>query len=565
MTGPLQGVAVGEQSFERIIVNGWVYVDKTGRIADLIASPTNVWFLSRPRRFGKTLTVDTIEAVFSGDRELFAGLAIESRLGEARFAPRPVIRLDMSKAATDMGPEELVGSLRRMTLAAAAGLEVEVPQDYPAGEILQSLVSECSRKHGRPAAVLVDEYDRPLLDFLDSPEEAEKARRILRGYYTQLKNSYKRISFLFVTGISKFSRMGVFSSFNHLTDISVKPGFGSFLGFTHDELKRRFGPHIRETAGTLGMSEEAFLEKLRAYYDGFCFDGVTKVYNPYSTLQFFSEFGGIFTNYWFSSGTPSYLAEYLKNRRLTVEEFRGFPVDRNSAENPGEPDTAPPWSCLYQAGYLSLRPGDSADRFTLDYPNEEVHESMSKLLMANLFGDSAEYEKSRRGFLEALDKACAAEVIAELDRLLARIACDDHDPAGGGKPAGPQPRARLGERPCRSNLLSYLYGIGADALPEVHGNLGRADIVVRRGRRAWILELKVFGGSETGERAADEALNQILKRNYAGPYPDPILLGIAVSEETRAIAAWKGRGEIAGPKEGAACPPEDPDGGTPAP
>ncbi|MDR1166270.1 MAG: AAA family ATPase [Deltaproteobacteria bacterium] len=401
---PPQQLPIGVQNYPEIATDSLLYVDKTAYIAKMISEHgTKAWFLGRPRRFGKSLIVSTLKTVFSGQRELFKGLAIEERLDEEIFAARPVIALDMSLVTNILGIEEFQKSLGRVTSSSAVwrGAKSATPNaisspvepflfrgdpDLPPGEILSDLITNLSKLSGQRIAVLIDEYDKPYLDLIKTPKEAEKVRATMRDYFTRLKAIDEYISFIFVTGISKFSRMGVFSALNNLRDISVSPEYATICGFTQEELSGPLGARVEAVAASLGKNRNELLKELKDYYDGFSFDGVTRVFNPFSVMLFLAE--KVFDNYWFDSGTPQIIAQYIKGKRLTVEEFRGMATTRSFIKNPGEIGASGAASFLYQAGYLSVRADKLTNKYTLDYPNREVYESMSRLLVENFFGDA---------------------------------------------------------------------------------------------------------------------------------------------------------------------------------
>jgi hypothetical protein len=438
--------------------------------------------------------------------------------------------------ATNKGADEAELSLAYLTAETAKYLGVEISSDLPSSTILRSLINQLAAESNRPAAVLIDEYDYPLKAFLKKPAEMEKIRETMRNYYTQLKTAEENISFVFITGISKFSRVGVFSALNNLKDISTLPEYGAMCGFTHEELKAVFSGHLEAAAKKLGLSARALSDRMRAYYDGFCFDGQTRVYNPFSVLQFLDEKD--FQNFWFETGTSQSLAQYLGDRKLTVEQFRGLPVTQDFARNPGELDLASPESFLYQSGYLSLRPGDSPDDFTLDYPNREVLESMSRLLLSSFFSGETETKAAAKRLNRSLADGQADSVIREINKLLARIPFDDYSRANREKLESLHPGINFDEWLYRSLIYSFLIGAGLDVQAELHTHRGRSDLTVTHGGRVWVMEIKIFREGR-GETAAKNAFDQILKNGYAAPYTNPVLLGIAINDPKRAITAWK--------------------------
>ncbi|MDR0621717.1 MAG: AAA family ATPase, partial [Deltaproteobacteria bacterium] len=275
------------QTFEDIIRGGLIYVDKTAFLAKMLDTGIKTWFLARPRRFGKSLTVTTFKAIFSGKKELFKDMAIEKRLGEEKFASRPVIHLDMSKVESGEGPDNFKKSLSQRIHEIALNLEIDLPLDLSPSDTLSSLIFRIFWRDRLQAAVLIDEYDAPITNLIDKPSEAEKVRALLHGFFKQLKANDKYLSFVFVTGITKYLQGGPYSGFNNHTDISLNPKYATLTGFTHEEIKSYYGRQIKEVAETLKVTEKKLLDEMKNYYNGFCFDGKTLVYNPFSTAQFF--------------------------------------------------------------------------------------------------------------------------------------------------------------------------------------------------------------------------------------------------------------------------------------
>ncbi|MDR1166536.1 MAG: ATP-binding protein [Deltaproteobacteria bacterium] len=553
MSKTFKNLPVGLQSFPKIIQEQFFYLDKTDFIARMIDEKAGPYFLARPRRFGKSLLISTLAALFSGKREFFTGLAIEKRLDEKIFAARPVIRLDMSYVKTNIGFAEFYRTLGRMTSSSAIwqgskwsltrflfaspkSFDFNPSAKLSPAEILTKLIEKLAKKSGRKVVVLIDEYDKPYLDLLNMPDEAEKVRDELRAFYTILKASDDHISFTFITGISKFTRTGVFSAINNIRDISVSPEYAALCGFTHDELARRFEKQIDEAASKLGKNRDDLLEELRDYYDGFSFDGVTRVYNPFSTLLFFVD--KRFDNYWFDSGTSQVIAQYIKDNRLTVEEFRGMEVSRAFVKNPGEINNSGPESYLYQSGYLSVRAGKNENIYTLDYPNREVYESMSRLLVDNFIGNTAIADGARINSLKAFENGDVNSLIKIFNELLAKIPYDIYSNANRKTIKINNIEINFNEWLFHSNILSFLIGAGLDARAENHTSHGQSDLVIIHGRRAWVLELKMVRNGNDAT-VAKTALKQIMEKDYVGPYANPILLGIAINESKRTISAWE--------------------------
>ncbi|MDR0506381.1 MAG: AAA family ATPase, partial [Dysgonamonadaceae bacterium] len=322
---------IGIQSFETLITEGYIYADKTRYLVDLI-NAGRVYFFARPRRFGKSLTTTTLKAIFEGKKELFKGLYAEEFLNRPDFRPSPVIRLDMSKITTDEGLDYLRSSMIVKLKECAENLGVAIDENLSAGDYFAQLIRRTCEKYGEKVVILIDEYDKPYSDFYLDHEMAEKVRNICRSFYIQVKANEEYIRFVFLTGISKFTKLGVFSTLNNLKDISMDTRYGKMCGLTEEEILRYFPLQIEQVAKYHNFTVEEATERMRYYYNGFCFDGVHKMYNPFSTLSFLDM--KEFDNYWMSSGGQKAVADYLKNRNLTVEQFRNIQVSRDFVMNP---------------------------------------------------------------------------------------------------------------------------------------------------------------------------------------------------------------------------------------
>ena len=310
----------GIQTFEEIRNDGYVYVDKTKYLIDLIDNG-KTYFLARPRRFGKSLTVSTFDALFSGEKNLFEGLYAEEFLNRPTFKPSPVIRLDMSDITTYKGIAVMEESILRLTRQAAKKLNVEISDTPIAGDLLSELIVATATQYRQKVVMLFDEYDNPYTEFMDDPEMANKVRNVLRNFYVKIKAKDEYIRFTFITGISKYAKLGVFSILNTLTDISMMPQFAEICGYTEEEIIRYFPGYLDETANYMHMSTSELIDKMRHYYNGFSFDSEAKarLYNPFSTLLFFREKD--FADFWIESGSSRLIADYMKQHRLTVAQF----------------------------------------------------------------------------------------------------------------------------------------------------------------------------------------------------------------------------------------------------
>jgi hypothetical protein len=530
---------IGIQTFDAIRNDGYLYVDKTQYLLDLIDSG-KAYFLSRPRRFGKSLTISTFDALFSGKKDLFRGLYAESFFDRRGCGISPVLCLDMSRTVPREGMEEFKASIldELESNAARHGIELKLKRASPSRALLR-LIEDLHRKKG-PVVVLVDEYDKPMLDFLRQPDKAEEVRGILHDFYAQIKSEDKLIRFVFMTGISKFSKMGIFSAMNNLKDISSKGKYASMLGYTEEELLFYFAEHIDETAAQFGIPRSGLVARIQDYYDGFSFDGENRLYNPFSTLNFFDD--RAFGNYWFESGTPSYLANYVKERDLEAENFRGLEVDE-SFTSVAEIERASPESFLFQSGYLTVRERRGRN-LVLDYPNKEVLSSVASLF---LYGKLKipNTDSIAAGLENALARGDAEELVKTYDKLLATIPYDIYEReerkyADDKKYEGYRARP-LAESFYHAILFTLMWASRVDTTAENHSYWGRSDLEARKNGRRYVLELKVADGKKAAEKAAGEAMKQIREKRYADKYrgEDTVSIALAVDRRARRVGGCR--------------------------
>ncbi|MDR0547019.1 MAG: ATP-binding protein [Dysgonamonadaceae bacterium] len=521
----------GIQTFDKIIEGNFIYVDKTKYLVDLIEGDT-IYFFARPRRFGKSLTVSTLDALFSGKKELFKGLYAEEYMNRADYYTSPVIRLDMSGVTTDSGIEMVKKSIHFLLDRAAARYALTLEGERSESVLFDELIQKIAGKHGK-VVILLDEYDKPYNEFVNNLNMAEQVREVLRNFYVRIKKNDEYIRFVFITGISKFARFGVFSGLNSPVDISLDPKYGEMCGLTEEEILQYFPEYIKETAENYQLSTEALVEKMRNYYDGFCFDGIHRLYNPYSALCFFLQ--KEFDNFWMESGTTKMIADYLKSHTLTVEQFRGMTVSRDFVRNPGELDNTPPEGFLYQGGYLTLRKKIDSF-FILDYPNTEVLNSMSALLANNLLRDNDEdFSRCRSNFINALYKKDAERLKIVLNRLLASVPYDDFKRAAEDNISDNDYPFSVYEWHYRSIILAFLRGCGVATVAEMHTHRGRPDLVLMFRGNTYIIELKVAYTPEDVETKLQEAITQITEKNYLAPYPNVTALALVIDDMERRI------------------------------
>ncbi len=372
----LKPLPVGIQTFRDIIKGGYLYIDKTRYIYEMVKTPKGVYFLSRPRRFGKSLLISTLAEIFEANKELFKGLWIYG--SDYKWEKHPVIKFDFSLMIADT-KEELKGLLKKRihSIARKNGIELE-DGIYTAmlGDLLERLIE---KNGGRKVVVLIDEYDKPIIDHIEDVDKAVEMREVLKAFYTVFKGMDEYIRFVLLTGVSKFSKAGVFSGLNNLEDITMVDRYAIMLGITQEEMEKYFEGYIEELGKVEGLSKEETLGKIREWYNGYCFSrNCERVYNPFSTLRLFKE--KVFTNYWFESGTPSFLIKLMKEKEFDVTEI---PIEINEIEftvyEVEELDVLP---LLFQTGYLTIVGYDKEhNRYRLDYPNKEVREAFNEVLL----------------------------------------------------------------------------------------------------------------------------------------------------------------------------------------
>ena len=356
----LRKYPVGLQSFREIREGGYVYVDKTEIIHRLVEMG-KYYFLSRPRRFGKSLLVDTMEELFSGSEELFRGLWIHDKWDWAKT--HPVIHFNFA----DMGGRTLglETAIYRGLADNAARLSVSL-SDTSYDQQFKELIQKASVKG--QVVILIDEYDKPLIDYLDDTAQLDANRSVLKNFYSVLKGRDADIRLLFMTGVSRFSRVSVFSDLNNLRDITINAQFGTIAGISQTELERDFAIEIRE----IGKDRPDILAAIKEWYNGYWWRGPERVYNPFSLLNYMAD--PVFRNYWYVTGTPTFLIDQL--RRLNIADMDGVRISEHALAdfNTDNPEPAP---LLFQTGYLTIKETKGTGQvFVLGYPNREVKESL---------------------------------------------------------------------------------------------------------------------------------------------------------------------------------------------
>ena len=377
---------IGIQDFESIIRDGYVYVDKTALIYRM-ATEGKVYFLSRPRRFGKSLLVSTLKYYFQGRKDLFQGLAIDSM--EKEWAEYPVFHL--SFGGDSFTAEGALEARIEKFLADKETLYGKNPHSKTTGDRFKDLLKAAHRKCGRRAVVLIDEYDKPLLDVLDTNLYVEVGvnrrlleehyRDILRGFYSVFKEADEHLQFVLLTGVTKFAQVSVFSGFNQPADISMDPRYETLCGITEKELYQYFEAPIGRLAGQYKCDTEQMKARLKRHYDGYHFsDEMTDIYNPFSILNVFDT--NRIADYWFRSGTPGYLVRLLNHSQENLNELTGkYYTPRQFIDY--KADVEKPLPMIYQSGYLTIKDCDlDTNSFLLDFPNNEAKEGFLTMIAA---------------------------------------------------------------------------------------------------------------------------------------------------------------------------------------
>ena len=504
---------IGIQTFRKIREENCYYVDKTAYIRDLLNEGTH-YFLSRPRRFGKSLFLDTLKELFEGNERLFEGLDIHDHWDWS--VRHPVLRLSFGS-----GNFKEPGYLHANLMAQLDAVErrTDVVSEYTtAPERFAHLLEMLHGQAGQPVAVLIDEYDKPILDALDVPEVARANRDFLRGVYAVIKDRDAHIRFVFLTGVSKFSKVSLFSGLNNLKDITLDPRYSAVCGFTDADLDTVFSPELP------GLDRDT----IRDWYNGYSWRGEEKVYNPFDILLLLDrrEFGA----WWFETGTPSFLVETLFRRRvssLALGEMVGsadllstFDVDDMTTE-----------ALLFQTGYLTIRDEEDLGGeplYRLGYPNREVRQSLNRSLLRYLVKDSSRQMANEVRLYRLLEAKDFAGLETLFHAFFASIPYEwytNNDFAGY-------------EGYYASVFYSYFAALGLDVVVEDSSNHGRLDMAVRFAGSAYLFEFKVIEFAPPGA-----AMAQLKSRRYADKYRNlgqPIyLVAVEFSKDTRNLAAFE--------------------------
>jgi len=489
----MRKLPVGVQSFVELIDNQCVYVDKTIYIFKLLQSGASSFFLSRPRRFGKSLLLSTMKAIFEGRKELFEGMYIYDKNNWQE--KQPVVHLDMSGLDT-RSAERFETSIAFRLHSLAEGVGIALTASLP-GDLLYELIEKLYAKSGNRVVVLIDEYDKPIQDVLHRSQLAEEIREILRNFYTILKLKAEQLHFVFLTGVSKISQVSIFSGLNNLKDLTLDEEFAGICGYTQNELEDDFSEHIQQLATKESLGNEQILDKIKFWYNGYSWDGETFVYNPYSTLLLLDTHK--FLSHWFRTGTPTFLLELMEQRRdfsPVLEKYINVDQEFSDSQTLERMDTVP---LFFQTGYLTIKKR-VGEKYQLEIPNQEVRLSLSNFLLSRLT-DKAEYEVKNlvEGIRRGLEQENIEAAISDLRLLFAHITYDSHLPY---------------EAHYHALLQLTLLLIGIPGRSEVHTDKGRIDTIIQLPGHTYIVELKYAQTPELLEAALAEGMEQIKRKRY---------------------------------------------------
>jgi len=516
---PLQNLPIGNSSFESIRANNDLYVDKTRHIFQLVDTG-QYYFLSRPRRFGKSLTISTLKCLFEGKKDLFDGLWLAEH-GDWEWKEHPVIIVDFN-GVPHQRPDILREALSLTLKQTAKRYGVSIDTKFVETQF-QELILALENRFGEGVVVLVDEYDKPIISHLGKGKEAlgiaEENREVMKYFFGVLKETHVAscLRFVFFTGVSKFSRVSIFSELNNLEDITMTEDHADMLGYTQEELEQCFGAYIAALAEKLETPEQDAIRELAAHYNGYRFSRKDlRVYNPFSVMSALKQ--KAFRNYWFETGTPTFLVNLLRESHFPLPMIENLQTDETSFST-YELEDLNPDAILFQTGYVTIKDVEG-DIFCFDYPNQEVKISFLKHLLTSYVKTKEAYSQMLRlaGFLqeERLDDFfdAMAAIFASIPHTL---------------------ETRRDEAYFHTIFYLMVSASGADARSEVLHHRGRIDLAVEFSDKVYVIEFKC-------NQSAKAALKQIHDKGYADMFRQSgikiILMGVNFDSEKRNVAEW---------------------------
>ena len=519
----IRRLPIGIQDFGKLRDEGHVYVDKTAIIYDFISKSSGAYFFARPRRFGKSLLCSTLRAIFQGRRELFQeikgypALVIDSLDWE--WKKYPVILLNMNAGDYTQGEAGMRTSVSFLLGEIAKTESIELRGENISDQF-KALIIDLHKKYNERVVVIIDEYDKPLLDTIDDKETHEKYRKILKSFYGILKASDEYLKLTFITGVTKFSQVSIFSDLNHLADISFDKKYSILCGLTQEEVEQNFEPEIISVLENEELTREDYFEKLRLFYNGYRFtEKDQKVFNPFGLLQhFLSE--GKFLSYWFDSGSSSFLVKLVKDSKINILDLQKMRIDYDSFKR-FDIDNLETLPILYQSGYLTIVDYDKKyNEFVLDYPNLEVRSAFSKVLLTLINPNSYDITVLKQ-ISGTLNRGEIDKTLTIIKQFLANT---------------PYDLVKNTENYYHTAIHLIFSMLGLDCRSEVRIAAGRIDTVVKTDTHIYCFEFKL-------DKPAKEALAQIDTKEYMLPYENEgkilVKIGVSFSSEKRNIDDWE--------------------------
>ena len=506
----MRKLPIGIQTFSEIIEEQHTYVDKTGMAVDLVENG-KYYFLSRPRRFGKSLLVSTLQALFEGREELFKGLAAHDRWDWS--VQYPVIKISFSGVARTVA--DMKQDIENILRDNEERLELECRDISDIGGCFKELIKKSFQKYDRRVVILVDEYDKLILDNLDQVEIAKKAREILKDLYTTIKDSDEFIKFAFLTGVSKFAKVSIFSGLNNLEDITLNSQYATICGYTQNDLECVFAEYL----------QGADMEKVQEWYNGYNFLGES-VYNPFDILLFIRN-SFQFNAYWFATGTPTFLIKLIQQNNFFIPVLESLKV-QNTLIDSFDIENIQLEPILFQAGYLTIReviPTGAITMFVLSFPNLETRYSFNDFILGYLTGQTSEKANFQSEIYAALSTGNIKLFEKTLTALFASIPYNNYV---NNTIAGY-------EGYFASVIYAYLASLGLDITGEDVTNRGRIDLTVKLGENIYILEFKVDGKGKALEQIKEKDYQQ----KYLGEDKKIYLIGIDFSSTEKNISRFE--------------------------
>ncbi len=520
---------IGIQDFSEIINNGYLYVDKTSLIYNLVKPPKGYYFLSRPRRFGKSLLISTLEEIFSGHKELFKGLWIEQ--SDYEWREHPVIRIDFSKLSSIDSKslqQDLQGRLH--SVGKSYGVNLVQGDTIPAN--INRLIEELQKKFQSKVVILIDEYDSPIISNITNQNLCKANREVLASFYRTIKGCDEYLRFVFLTGVSKFAKVSVFSGLNNLIDISLDAEYASLLGYTQEELESYFSEAIEVVSKIQKKDRSTLLEEIRQWYNGYRFSNVeATVYNPFSVLLFF--FKKRFDNYWFETGTPTFLLDLIKTRQYDITKLDGMKLaDDDFASY--EIETMPIVPLLYSTGYITISnviaQPDNTSQYEMCYPNFEVQNSFLRSVIRLFIGYDEPVSEYLNDLKQALDSQDMKQFVSVLQTIFAAIPYELEATVKRSS------KGKGYESHYQTVIYAILKVTGMQVSAEERTNRGRIDLVAESAKSIYIFEMKV-------DKPAKEAIEQIKQKGYGEKYrlanKKIFLVGLSFSSTERNITEYE--------------------------